>query len=136
MKQPSLTMILGLMLGMNAANAFAFPKLPAYLADGYKENPEYKAFLEKLGEVESKCIVCHKPGADKKAKGHGLNDFGKVYHDRFQPKDFQAADKAMNNAKAMEIFKGAWEKSIPEKNADGILYWDLIKAGQFPGKNN
>jgi hypothetical protein len=118
------------------ANAYAFPKMPSYLVDGYKDNKDYKPFIDKVNSLEMKCDVCHKPGADKKGKGHGLNDFGKVYHDRFKPKDFQAADKAMKTDEAMKIFKETWEKSITEKNADGKVYWDLIKEGKLPGKND
>lgn len=114
----------------------AFPKMPAYLVDGYKNEADYKPFIDKVTSLETKCDVCHKPGAEKKAKGHGLNDFGKVYHDVFKHKDFTAADKAMKNDVAMKIFKEAWEKSIVAKNADGKVYWDLIKEGKLPGKND
>jgi len=119
-----------------AANAHAFPKIPTYLVDGYKNNKDYKPFLETVEGLKSKCDVCHKPGADKKAKGHGLNDFGTAYHDRFDHKGFQTADKAMKTDEAMKIFKDAWEKSIVEKNADGKVYGDLIKEGKLPGKND
>jgi hypothetical protein len=119
-----------------AGNADAFPKLPAYLVDGYKDNKDYKPFVDKVNSLETKCDVCHKPGADKKAKGHGLNDFGKVYHDRFKPKDFQAAEKDKKTDEAMKLFKEAWEKSVTEKNADGKVYGDLIKEGKLPGKND
>lgn len=122
--------------GIGAAEVQAFPKMPKYLVDGYKDNADYKPFIDKVNSLEMKCDVCHKPGAEKKAKGHGLNDFGKVYHDRFKPKDFQAADKDMKTDEAMKIFKDAWEKSIKEKNADGKVYWDLIKEGKLPGKND
>jgi hypothetical protein len=129
--------VAGLMaLAFTVPNAQAFPKLPKYLADGYKENKDYKPFLETVEGLKSKCDDCHKPGADKKAKGHGLNDFGTVYHDRFKHKDFTAADKEMKTDEAMKIFKDAWEKSITEKNADGKVYGDLIKAGKLPGKND
>lgn len=121
---------------LGVSNAFAFSKLPTYLANGYKEDKDYKSFLETVEGLKSKCDVCHIPGADKKAKGHGLNDFGKVYHDRFKHKDFTAADKDMKTEEAMKIFKDAWEKSILEKNAEGKVYGDLIKAGKLPGKND
>jgi hypothetical protein len=116
--------------------ANAFPPMPGYLKDGYKDDKDYKPFLETVEGLKTKCDVCHKPGADKKGKGHGLNDFGKVYHDRFKPKDFQAADKEKKTDEALKIFKAAWEKSIIEKNADGKVYFDLIKEGKLPGKND
>lgn len=122
--------------GMSAASAFAFPSLPKYVQDGFKDNKDYKPFLETVEGLKMKCDVCHKPGAEKKAKGHGLNDFGKVYHDRFKHKDFTAADKEKKTDEAMKIFKDAWEKSITEKNADGKVYGDLIKEGKLPGKND
>lgn len=117
-------------------SATAFQQLPGYLKDGYKDDKEYKPFLETVDGLKTKCDVCHKPGADKKAKGHGLNDFGKVYHDRFKHRDFTAADKAKKTEEAMTIFKDAWEKSIKEKNADGKVFLELIKEGKLPGKND
>lgn len=122
--------------GFGAVSAYAFPPMPTYLIDGYKNEKDYKAFIDNVEALKSKCDVCHKPGADKKAKGHGLNDFGKVYHDRFKHKDFQAAHKEKKTDEAMKIFKDAWEKSITEKNADGKVYGDLIKEGKLPGKND
>lgn len=124
------------LFALGTVNAFAFPSMPKYLVDGYKDNKDYKPFLETVNGLKMKCDVCHKPGADKKAKGHGLNDFGKVYHDRFKHKDFSAADKAGKTDDAMMLFKDAWEKSITEKNADGKVYIDLIKEGKLPGKND
>lgn len=118
------------------ASANAFQPLPGYLKDGYKDDKEYKSFLETVDGLKNKCDVCHKPGADKKAKGHGLNDFGKVMHDRFDHKGFSAAHKAENKDEAMKLFKAAWEKSITEKNADGKVFFDLIKEGKLPGKND
>ena len=114
----------------------AFPPMPGYLKDSYKDDKDYKPFLETVEGLKMKCDVCHKPGADKKGKGHGLNDFGKVYHDRFKPKEFSAADKAKNTEEATKIFKDAWEKSVKEKNADGKVFGDLIKEGKLPGKND
>lgn len=123
-------------IGFSALTAPAFPTIPKYLEDGYKDNKDYKAFLDTVGALKSKCDVCHKPGADKKAKGHGLNDFGKVYHDRFKHKDFTAANKDGKTDEAMKIFKDAWEKSVTEKNAGGQVFGDLIKEGKLPGKND
>lgn len=120
----------------SVTSGFAFPPLPTYVQDAYKPNAEYKPFFETVDALKSKCDVCHKPGADKKARGHGLNDFGKVYHDRFKPKDFQAAHKEKKTEDAMKLVKDAWEKSLLEKNADGKLYGDLIKEGKIPGKND
>jgi hypothetical protein len=117
-------------------NLNAFQSLPGYLKNGYKDDKDYKPFLETVEGLKTKCDVCHKPGADKKAKGHGLNDFGKVYHDRFKHKDFSAADKEKKTEEAMKIFKDAWEKSILEKNADGKVFGELIKEGKLPGKND
>ncbi len=118
-----------------SATAQAFPPIPGYLKDGYKDDSSYNAFLKTVDGLKTKCDVCHKPGADKKAKGHGLNDFGKVMHDRFEHKKFSAADKEKKTDEAMKVFKEAWEKSVKEKNADGILFSDLIKEGKLPGKN-
>ena len=122
--------------GLSINNVQAFPSMPNYLKDGYKDQQDYKPFLDTVEGLKTKCDVCHKPGADKKAKGHGLNDFGKVYHDRFKHKDFSAADKAKNTEEAMKLFKDAWEKSVIEKNAEGKVFGDLIKAGKLPGKND
>jgi hypothetical protein len=79
------------------------------------------------------------PGADKKAKGHGLNDFGKAVHDNFKHKDFLAANLAKADpaeaAKAKKLIAEALAAAEALKNADGKLYGDLMKAGQLPGKN-
>ena len=121
---------------LSASTASAFPPMPGHLKEGYKDDKEYKPFLEMVDGLKTKCDVCHIPGAEKKAKGHGLNDFGKVYHDRFEAKKFQAAQKEKKNDEALKLFKDAWEKSVKEKNADGKLYSDLIKEGKLPGKND
>lgn len=122
-------------LGFNAGTANAFKEIPGLLKDGYKDNPEYKPFLQTVEGLKTKCDICHKPGAPKNVKGHGLNDFGKVVHDRFKHKDFTAAIKEQKNDEAMKVLKDAWEKSIKEKNAEGKVYFDLIKEGKLPGKN-
>lgn len=127
---------MAVILALSGLSAQAFPTIPPYLKDGYKEDESYKKFLETVEGLKSKCDVCHKPGADKKAKGHGLNDFGKVMHDRFKHKDFTAAHKEKKTEEAMKIFKDAWDKSVKEKNADGKVYLDLIKEGKLPGKND
>lgn len=119
-----------------SASAQAFPYIPPYIKDGYKDDESYKKFLETYEGLKMKCDVCHIPGAKKDVKGHGLNDFGKVMHDRFKHKDFTAAHKADKKEEAMKIFKDAWEKSVKEKNADGKVFLDLIKEGKLPGKND
>jgi len=122
--------------GFGAISAYAFPPLPTYVIDGYKTEKDYKPFLDAVEALKSKCDVCHKPGADKKAKGHGLNDFGKAFHDHFKHKDFQAAHKDKKTDEAMKLVKDAWDKAVTEKNADGKVYGDLIKEGKLPGKND
>jgi hypothetical protein len=139
-KETTMTFRLALLAAVMAAFGLsqvqAFEQLPRYLKDGFKEDAAYKPFLETVEGLKTKCDVCHIPGANKKAKGHGLNDFGKVYHDRFKHKDFTAADEAKKHEEAMKIFKDAWEKSVIEKNAEGKVYLELIKAGKLPGKND
>ncbi len=125
-----------LALMLIGSSAYAFPSLPGYLKEGYKDEESHKKFLETVDGLKMKCDVCHKPGADKKAKGHGLNDFGKVFHDQFKHKDFTAADKEKKKDEALKIFKAAWDKSVKEKNAAGAVYEDLIKEGKLPGKND
>lgn len=125
-----------LISGLSTTNLHAFSSLAKYIKEGYKNEEEYKPFMATYTALETKCDVCHKPGADKKAKGHGLNDFGKVYHDRFQHKEFTAADKEKKTEEAMKLFKDAWEKSVKEKNAEGKEFLELIKEGKLPGKND
>ena len=121
------------------ASASALPPLPAYVGDYYKSQPEYAKFAEVFAGMKTKCDTCHTPGADKKAKGHGLNDFGKAVHDNFKHKDFLAANKAKDNpaeaAKAKKLIADALTAAASEKNADGKSYGELLKAGQMPGKN-
>ncbi len=135
MKRPSVFCCVTLLV-FCVGTANAFEPIPGLIKDGYKDDADYKPFLETVEGLKTKCDVCHKPGANKKAKGHGLNDFGKVYHDQFKHNEFQTAIKAKNNDEAMKIFKDAWEKTIKEKNADGKVYFDLIKEGKLPGKND
>src|SRR5690606_26206941 len=101
----------------------------------------------KLKAEMGKCSMCHVPGADKKAKGHGLNDFGKAVHDNFKHKDFMAEvknstaegatdeAKAAAKAKALAILVDGLTKASALKNKDGKVYGDLIKAGTIPGDN-
>ncbi len=118
------------------ASVQAFPTLPGYLKDGYKDDASHTKFLETVEGLKMKCDVCHKPGADKKAKGHGLNDFGKAFHDAFKHRDFTAAHKEKKTEEAMKVFKAGWDKAIKEKNAEGKVFEDLIKEGKLPGKND
>jgi len=63
-----------------AITALALPPLPPYIEEYYAASPEhakYVAMYRSL-EGEQKCDACHKPGIDKKVKGHGLNDYGQV----------------------------------------------------------
>lgn len=119
--------------------AFALPPLPKYVQEHYASSPEYAKFAETFAGLKSKCDTCHKPGADKKAKGHGLNDFGKAVHDNFKHRDFTAADKAKSEpaeaAKAKKLIADALAAAESLKNTDGQVYGELIKAGKLPGKN-
>jgi hypothetical protein len=137
----------GLQMGMAAAivlslaaSAWALPPVPAYVGAYYKEKPEYAKFAAAYTAQKTKCDTCHTPGADKKMKGHGLNDFGKAVHDHFKHRDFTAADKAKAEpaeaAKAKELIVAALVAAEAEKNADGKTFGELMKAGQLPGKNN
>lgn len=135
-------LILAAMIGIAApaASALALPPLPKYVAEIYGEKEEYKKFSEAFAALEGKCSMCHTPGADKKAKGHGLNDFGKVVHEHFNDDDFKAAAKAAADdpaaaAKAKELVAAALKASEEAKNADGKAYGDLIKEGLLPSKN-
>jgi hypothetical protein len=122
--------------------ALALPPLPIYVEEHYRASPQYAKFAEKYQglEMDNKCDACHKPGADKKAKGHALNDFGEAVHKHFNHRQFNAADKLGKNnaeeaAKAKKIIGEALQKAEAEKNAAGATYAELLKAGQMPGKN-
>ena len=121
--------------GLCANDAKAFPPMPGNIKEVFKDDQDYKPFLETVEALKTKCDVCHKPGADKKARGHGLNDFGKVYHDRFEAKKYKKAQEDKQVDESLKLFKAAWDKSVTEKNADGKVYGDLIKAGMLPSKN-
>ena len=130
--------------------AFALPPIPDYAAEHYAKEPGGEKIVEamKFKAAMGKCSRCHIPDADKKAKGHGLNDFGKAVHDNFKHKDFLAevknagaADataeaKAAAKAKALAILVEGLNKASAMKNADGKVYGDLIKAGTIPGDNS
>jgi hypothetical protein len=135
-------LVLALVAGILAAvgnRAAALPPLPKYVQEHYSASPEYAKFAETFKGLKSKCDTCHTPGADKKAKGHGLNDFGKAVHDNFKHRDFLAADKAKADpqqaAKAKKLLADALAAAEGLKNADGKAFGELIKAGSLPGKN-
>jgi hypothetical protein len=140
-----LTLTAAGLIALTAATAFALPPVPKYAADYYAKDPNAGMITE--GLKANKCNLCHIPGADKKAKGHALQDFGKAVHDNFKHKDFTAehnksideklpqADRDAAKAKAMEILVDALQKAAQVKNADGKAFGDLIKAGMMPGKN-
>jgi hypothetical protein len=126
------------MLGWQTVEAL--PPVPAYVEKHYSASPQYAKFVETFKALESKCDTCHKPGADKKAKGHGLNDFGEAIHKNFKHRDFTAAHKlAKDNpaeaAKALQIIVDALNKAETQKNAQGQAYGALLKSGTLPGKN-
>lgn len=118
-----------------ASQANALQPINTYLKSTYENEPSYKGFFTAMDSLKSRCDVCHIPGADKKAKGHGLNDFGEAYHKVFDDKSFRDAHKSKDKEAAAKHFKEAWEKAIKEKNADGVVFGDLIKDGKLPGKN-
>ena len=129
-------------LGIWAMTASALPPLPQYIEEYYSASPDHAKYLEmyKKLEMEHKCDACHKPGIDKKVKGHALNDYGQTIAKHFKHRDFNKADKlgkdnAEEAAKAKKILAEALSKAADEKNAAGATYGELIKAGQLPGKN-
>jgi hypothetical protein len=129
-----------LIVGALASAASALPPLPPYVAAHYKAQPEYAKFEEAFSAQKMKCDACHKPGVDKKAKGHGLNDFGEAVHKHLKHKDFLAAHKVKADdpaeaAKATQLVADALKAAEAEKNAEGKTFGELIKAGQLPGKN-
>jgi hypothetical protein len=132
------------LVALCSATAFALPPVPEHVLEHYGPDAKIVATLKMQ---TGKCGMCHIPGADKKAKGHGLNDFGKAVHDNFKHKDYMAevakatkagaadTDKAAAKAKALEILGAALTKAAELKNAEGKVYGDLIKAGMMPGTN-
>jgi hypothetical protein len=120
--------------------ALALPPLPKYVEQHYAASPEYAKFAETLKGLKTKCDACHKPGADKKAKGHGLNDYGHAVHEHLNDKEFMAAHKAAadnpeSEKKALELAAAALKAAEADKNAQGQTYGELIKAGKLPGTN-
>ncbi len=114
---------------------FALPQIPGLLPGAIKDNKDTEKFGEMFKEIEGKCSVCHIPMADKKAKGHGLNDFGDQMHKHFDDKAFKKAIEAKNNDEATKILKAGWDKSVEEKSPDGKKYGEIIKEGKLPSKN-
>ena len=122
--------------------ASALPPLPKYVVDYYSASPEHAKYVQMYRSLagEQKCDSCHKPGIDKKTKGHGLNDYGQAVHKYFKHRDFNKADKlGMDNAEqraiAQKLIADALKLADQEKNATGKTYSELIKAGQLPGSN-
>lgn len=124
-----------LFIALLAVSALALPPVPKYLPMALEGQEDSKEYLKAFKASDMKCSSCHIPGADKKAKGHGLNDFGQAMHKHFAHKEFMAADKAKDEKTALKVFTEAWNKAVQEKNAEGKLYADLIKAGKIPGTN-
>ncbi|HUE72235.1 MAG TPA: hypothetical protein VMP01_15230 [Pirellulaceae bacterium] len=122
-------------LALSAA-AYALPPIPGYVKNSVEESADHKEFAKTFSELKTKCDLCHKPMADKKAKGHGLNDYGEAMHKHLKHKEFMALHNEKKSAEAMKLFKDAWEKAAAEKNADGQTFGELIKAGKLPGKNS
>jgi len=115
-----------LLLMTLAITARALPPLPKYVEEHYQASPEYARFVEKFKslDMEHQCDACHKPGVDRKVKGHGLNDFGQTVAKNFKHRDFNKADKlgkdnAEEAAKAKKLIAEALSKAEAEKNATG-----------------
>lgn len=141
-----LMMTTAAVIALGASAAFALPPIPDMVQEHYAKDPNGAKIVETLKMQKGKCSMCHIPDADKKAKGHGLNDFGKAVHDNFKHKDYMAevktskeaaddAGKAAAKAKAMTILGDALKKAAELKNAKGEVFGDLIKAGKMPGDN-
>ena len=128
-------MIGSCLLALCASTAFALPGIPKLLPAAIEGDKDAEAFGKMFGELEMKCSVCHIPGADKKAKGHGLNDFGQEMHKHFDDKKFKTEIEAKDEAGATKTLKAGWAKALEAKNADGATYGSLIKEGKLPSKN-
>ncbi len=144
----SLTLLIAAALSLGiAVSALALPPIPAQVAEHYAKDPNGVKITETLKVQKGKCGMCHIPDADKKAKGHGLNDFGMAMHDHLKHKEYLAehkiaadekttpADKAAALSKSMAILVDALKKASEHKNAEEKVYGDLIKEGTMPGKN-
>jgi len=124
-----------LIVSLVATSSFALPPIPGYIEKALDGKDDYKQYATDLKVSMTKCASCHIPGADKKAKGHALNDFGQAVHKHLDDKAFMAADKAKDSETALKLFSEAWGKAVQEKNADGKAFDELLKAGKLPGKN-
>ena len=122
-----------------AGSAWALPPLPRYVGEYYAARPEYSKFSMAFSKLTLKCDTCHKPGADKKAKGHGLNDFGEAMHKVLKHKEFLAADKEKGDPKMAELAKKLVAEALAAaeaaKKEGGKTYGELMKAGSLPGTN-
>jgi hypothetical protein len=123
-----------------AGSVWALPPLPKYVKDYYDAKPEYAKFSAAFAGLMMKCDTCHKPGSDKKAKGHGLNDFGEAVHKNLKDKEFLAADKAKaDDPKMAELAKKLIAEALTAAEAakkdGGKTYGELMKAGTLPGTN-
>jgi hypothetical protein len=119
-----------------AAAAYALPPIPAYVKESVQDSADHKEFAKAFAELKVKCDLCHKPGADKKAKGHGLNDYGEAMHKHLRHKDFMKLHMEKKSAEALKLIQEAWEKAGAEKNAEGKTFGEVIKAGKLPGNNS
>ena len=118
-----------------AAGAYALPPIPAYVKESVEDSSDHMEFAKAFAELKTKCDLCHKPGADKKAKGHGLNDYGEAMHKHLKHREFMKLHMEKKSAEALKLIQEAWEKAGAEKNAEGKTFGEVIKAGKLPGKN-
>jgi hypothetical protein len=142
MKRLAYVVLVLFAMGLWVLTASALPPFPKYIEQQYSESPEHAKYLAMYKELnmDNKCDACHKPGVEKKMKGHALNDYGDAVHKYFKHRDFNKAEKLGEKdpaelAKARRIVADALEKADAEKNADGKTFGELIRAGQTPGKN-
>ena len=128
-----------LLTALVSGTALALPPLPIYVREYYAAKPEYAKFSAAFGELMSKCDACHKPGADKKAKGHALNDFGEAVHKNLKDKDFLAANMGKDDPKmaalAKKLVADALAAAEAVKKDGGKTYGEIMKAGTLPGTN-
>lgn len=90
--------------------------------------------------MKSKCDLCHIPGADKKGKGHGLNDYGHAqYTTASASKNSKPSPQSQEDKEAaaalQKLLSAGLLKAGEKKNANGHAFAELIKAGKLPGKN-
>ena len=129
----------GLVAVSLVSSAWALPPLPKYVQENYDAQPAFKKFADAYRETKTKCALCHIPNADKKAKGHGLNDFGKQMHDNLNDGEFKKLDKAgkdnpADHAKALKLVADALQKSEAGKTEGGQSYGDILRKGELPVK--